>query len=54
MAWYNIDSNQYPSSNQRIKQVEKEISETTMFTIVTNDIKYLGVTLTRQVKLCIM
>jgi hypothetical protein len=32
------------------KQAEKEIRETTPFTIVTNNIKYLGVTLFRQVK----
>jgi hypothetical protein len=32
------------------KQVEKEIRETTPFTIVTNNIKYLGVTLTKAVK----
>ena len=32
------------------KQAEKEISETTPFTIVTNNIKYLGVTLTKEVK----
>jgi hypothetical protein len=32
------------------KQVEKEIRETTPFTIATNNIKYLGVTLTKQVK----
>ena len=32
------------------KQAEKEIRETTSFTIVTNNIKYLGVTLTKQVK----
>jgi hypothetical protein len=32
------------------KQDEKEIRETTLFTIVTNNIKYLGVTLTKQVK----
>jgi hypothetical protein len=32
------------------KQAEKEIKETTPFTIVTNDIKYLGVTLTMQMK----
>ena len=32
------------------KQDEKEIRETTSFTIVTNYIKYLGVTLTKQVK----
>jgi hypothetical protein len=32
------------------KQAEKEIRETTPFTIVTNNIKYLGVTLSKQVK----
>jgi hypothetical protein len=32
------------------KQGKKEIRETTPFTIVTNKIKYLGVTLTKQVK----
>ena len=32
------------------KQAEKEIGETTPFTIVTNNIKYLGVTLTKEVK----
>jgi hypothetical protein len=32
------------------KQTEKEIRETTTFTIVKNNIKYLGVTLTREVK----
>jgi hypothetical protein len=32
------------------KQSEKEIRETTSFTIVANTIKYLGVTLTKQVK----
>jgi hypothetical protein len=32
------------------KQGEKEIRETTPFTISTNNIKYLGKTLTRQVK----
>ncbi len=30
------------------KQAEKEIRETTPFTIVTNNIKYLGVTLLRK------
>jgi len=33
------------------KQTEKEIREMTPFTIVTNNIKYLGVTLTKQVKI---
>jgi hypothetical protein len=32
------------------KQAEKEIRETTPFSIVTNDIKYLAVTLTKEVK----
>ena len=32
------------------KQAEKEIRETTPFTIVTNNTKYLGVTLTKEVK----
>jgi hypothetical protein len=32
------------------KQAEKEIREMTPFTIVTNNIKYLGVTLTKQVE----
>jgi hypothetical protein len=32
------------------KQAEKEIRKTTPFTIVINNIKYLGVTLTKQVK----
>jgi hypothetical protein len=32
------------------KQAEKEIKETTTFTIVTNNINYLGITLNKQVK----
>jgi hypothetical protein len=32
------------------KQAEKEIRKITTFKIVTNNIKYLGVTLTKQVK----
>jgi hypothetical protein len=32
------------------KQAEKEIRKTTPFTIATNNIKHLGVTLTKQVK----
>jgi hypothetical protein len=32
------------------KQAEKEFRETTAFTIVTNNIKYLGVNLTKEVK----
>jgi hypothetical protein len=32
------------------KQYEKEIRGTTPFTILTNNVKYLGVTLTKEVK----
>jgi hypothetical protein len=32
------------------KQSEKEIRETTPFTMVTNSMKYLGVSLTKEVK----
>jgi hypothetical protein len=32
------------------KQAKKEIKETTPFTIVTNNIKYLGMTLNKEVK----
>jgi hypothetical protein len=32
------------------KQAEKEIRETTPFTIVINNIRYLGGTLTKEVK----
>jgi cephalosporin hydroxylase len=32
------------------KQAEKEIRETTLFTVVTNNTKYIGVTLIKQVK----
>ena len=32
------------------KQAEKEIREVTPFTIVTNNIKYLGMTLSKEVK----
>jgi hypothetical protein len=42
-------TNQRPSSTQRMK-VKKEIREMIPFTIVTNNIKYLSVTLTKQVK----
>jgi hypothetical protein len=32
------------------KQAEKEIRDTTPFSILTNNIKYLGLTLTKEVK----
>ena len=51
VAGYKINSNKsmdFLYTND--KQTEKEIRETTPFTIVTNNIKYLGVTLTKEVK----
>ena len=50
VAGYKINSNKpvvFLYTND--KQAEKEIRETTPLTIVTNNIKYLGVTLTKQV-----
>jgi hypothetical protein len=49
VAGYKINSNKtvaFPKD----KQAEKEIKETTTFTIATNNIKYLDVTLTKQLK----
>jgi hypothetical protein len=51
VAGYKIDSNKsmvflYTGD----KLAEKEIRETTLFTIVTNNIKYLDETLTKEVK----
>jgi hypothetical protein len=51
VARYKINSNKslaFLYTND--KQAVKEIRETTLFTIATNNIKYLGVTLTKQVK----
>ena len=51
MAEYKINSNKSVAFlNSKDKQNEKEISEMTSFIIVTNNIKYLIVTLTKQVK----
>jgi hypothetical protein len=50
VAGYKINSNKsvaFLYTND--KQAVKEIRETTPFTIVTNNIKYLGVILTKQV-----
>ena len=43
-------TSQWPFCTKKDKQSEKEIRETTPFTIVTNNIKYLGVTLTKETK----
>jgi hypothetical protein len=51
VARYKINSNKsvaFLYTND--KQAEKEIMETSLFTVATNNIKYIGVTLTKQVK----
>jgi hypothetical protein len=51
VAIYKINSNKSMAFlYTKNKQAEKEIRETTPFSIVTNNIKYLGVTLTKEVK----
>jgi hypothetical protein len=51
VAGYKINSNKSVAFlNSKEKQAEKEIRETTPFTIVTNNIKYICVTLTEEVK----
>jgi hypothetical protein len=51
VAEYKINSNKAVAFlYSKDKQAEKEIREITPFTIVTNNIKYLSVTLTKQVK----
>jgi hypothetical protein len=36
------------------KQAEKEIRKTTPFSIVTNNIKYFGMTINKEVKICMI
>ena len=51
VSTYKINSNKpvaFP--NRHDKQVKKEIREITPFMIAKNNIKYLGVTLTKEVK----
>jgi hypothetical protein len=51
VAGYKINSNKSLAFlNPKNKQTEKEIRKPTPFSIVTNNIKYLGVTLTKGVK----
>jgi hypothetical protein len=51
VAGYKINSNKSVAFlYTKDKQGEKEIRETTPFTIVTNNIKYLGVTLNKEMK----
>jgi hypothetical protein len=51
VAGYKINSNKSMAFLcTKDKQAEKEIRETTPISIVTNNIKYLGVTLTKEVK----
>jgi hypothetical protein len=51
VAGYKINKNKSVAFlYSKDKQAEKEIREMTPFTIVTSNIEYLGVTLTKQVK----
>ena len=51
VAGYTINSNKSVAFlYTKNKQVEKEIRETTPFSIVTNNKKYIGVTLSKEVK----
>jgi len=51
VAGYKINSNKSVAFlYSKDKQAEKEIEEITLFRIVTNNIKYFGVSLTKQVK----
>jgi hypothetical protein len=51
VAWYKINSNKLVAFlYSKDKWAEKEIMEMTTFTIVTSDIKYLCMTLTKQVE----
>jgi hypothetical protein len=52
VAEYKINSNKSMAFLYTTdKQAKKEISETTPFTIVTNNIKYLGLTITKEVNI---
>jgi hypothetical protein len=51
VAGYKINSNKSVAFLfSKVKKAEKEIREITPFIIVTNNITYLGVTLTKQLK----
>ena len=51
VAGYRINSNKSVAFlYTKHKQAEKDIRKTSPLTIVTNNIKYLGVTLTKEVK----
>ena len=51
VAGYKINSNKSMTFlYTKDKQNESEISETTSFIIVTNNIEYLGITLTKEIK----
>jgi hypothetical protein len=54
VAGYKINSNKSVTFlYKKDKQADKEIRETPPFIIVTNYIKYLGLTLTKQVKISV-
>ena len=50
VAGYKINSKKSVLINTKDMEAEREIRESSHFTIATNSIKYLGVTLTKEVK----
>jgi hypothetical protein len=55
VAGYKIHSNKSMALlYTKDKQAQKKIRESTPFTIVTNNIKYLGLPLTKEVKYCMI
>jgi len=55
VAGYKINSNKSVAFLYiKEKQTEKDIREMTPFIIVPNNIKYLSVTLTKQIKICMI
>ena len=55
LAGYKINSNKSMAFlSTKDKQAEKEIRERAPFSIVTNNIKSLGVILTEEVKICMI
>ena len=55
VAGYKINSNKSMAFlYTKDKQAEKDIRETTPVTIVTNNIKYLGTTQLRKLKICVI
>jgi hypothetical protein len=55
LAGYKMNSNKSVAFlNTQDKHAEKEIMETTPITIVTKNIKFLGLTLKKEVQICMI